>query len=103
MSGAGLDSPAASAGSDVDGTFNNGIRAFAGYPAVIEWKPAVIEGSVDMCRPVMHLGGELDGQARFPRLAYPAMQSAACSSDFRQRSHLRPMNGVSLALTTRIL
>lgn len=52
-----------------------------------------------MCRPVMHLGGELDGQARFPRLAYPAMESAACSNEFGKRSHLCLMTRIYLNLT----
>ena len=38
------------------------------------------------CRPVMHMGGELDGQARFARMAFPAMEAAACADHFGRRS-----------------
>ena len=38
----------------------------------------------------MHLGGELDGQARFSRLAFPAMESAACSEEFGKRFSTPP-------------
>ena len=36
-------------------------------------------------RPVMHLGGRLDGQARFSRLAFAALDAAACASKFGDR------------------
>ncbi|CAK0785220.1 hypothetical protein CVIRNUC_008426 [Coccomyxa viridis] len=36
-------------------------------------------------RPVMHMGGELDGQARFARMAFPAMEAAACADHFGRR------------------
>ncbi|KAK9840597.1 hypothetical protein WJX81_003517 [Elliptochloris bilobata] len=38
------------------------------YASLSEWS-----------RPVLHLGGDLDGQARFPKLAVPALDSAAAA------------------------
>ena len=42
--------------------------------------------SLVACRPVMHIGGELDGQARFARMAFPAIEAAACADHFGRRS-----------------
>ena len=49
----------------------------------------------------MHLGGELDGQARFARLAYPAMESATCSNEFGSRSSPSPNEECSLSFGTK--
>ena len=36
-------------------------------------------------RPVVHLGGRLDGQARFSRVAFAALDAAACADKFGDR------------------
>ncbi len=50
----------------------------------------------------MHLGGELDGQARFARLAFPAMESAACSNEFGKRFSPLANHALFLALTIHV-
>ena len=37
----------------------------------------MVENKLMDRRPVMHLGGRLDGQARFSRMAFAALQAAA--------------------------
>ena len=38
-----------------------------------------------LCRPVLHLGGDLDGQARFSKLSVPALDCAVAAYKFGPR------------------